>query len=140
MSHHMLTGSLLHSISSRGVLKGLDFFLLRTAPRDHQPPTTNRHQPPTATNHQPPTANRQPPTGNTWCARGLFWENCEHFFFPVKDRPDFKFGSHRLLAEEVGQRRRRIKESGRVTAPYFLKTQGSGSTAQRVIRIRMSTK
>ena len=30
------------------------FFLLRTAPKDHQPPTANRHQ--------PPTANRQPPT------------------------------------------------------------------------------
>ena len=39
------------------------FFLLRTAPRDHQPPTANSHQPPTATNRQPPTAtNRQPPT------------------------------------------------------------------------------
>ena len=48
----------------RAVLKGPDFFfLLRTAPRDHQPPTANRHQPPTATNRQPPTAtNRQPPT------------------------------------------------------------------------------
>ena len=41
------------------------FFLLRTALRDHQPPTTNRHQPPTATNRQPPTANGdQPPTAN----------------------------------------------------------------------------
>ena len=54
----------------RAVLWDRDFFLLRTAPRDHQPPTTNRHQPPTATNRQPltaanrqqrPTANRQPP-------------------------------------------------------------------------------
>ena len=37
--------------------------ILRTAPRDHQPPTTNRHQPPTATYRQPPAAtNRQPPT------------------------------------------------------------------------------
>ena len=36
---------------------------LRTAPRDHQPPTANSHQPPTATNRQPPTATnrRQPP-------------------------------------------------------------------------------
>ena len=33
---------------------------LRTAPKDHQPPTSNRYQPPT-TNRQPPTAaNRQP--------------------------------------------------------------------------------
>ena len=32
------------------------FFLLRTAPTDHQPPTANRHQPPTATNRQPPPA------------------------------------------------------------------------------------
>ena len=58
---------------SRGVLKGLDFFLLRTALRDrpkgpstanHQPPqTANRHQPPTANRRQPPAAtNRQPPT------------------------------------------------------------------------------
>ena len=43
------------------------FFLglpLRTAPRDHQPPTTNR-QPPTANRQPPPpTANRQPPTAN----------------------------------------------------------------------------
>ena len=36
------------------------FFLVRTAPRDHQPPTANR-QLPTAGPHQPPTANRQPP-------------------------------------------------------------------------------
>ena len=43
----------------RAVLKGPDFFLLRTAPRDHQPPTANSHQPPTATSRQPPTANRQ---------------------------------------------------------------------------------
>ena len=61
---------------ARGVLKELDFFLLRTALRDrpkgpstanHQPPpTANRHQPPAATNRQPPTtANRhQPPIPN----------------------------------------------------------------------------
>ena len=51
----------------RAVLKEPNFFLLfllRTAPRDHQPPTTNLHQPPTAANRQRrPTANRQsPPT------------------------------------------------------------------------------
>ena len=53
---------------ARAVLKGPDFFfLLRTAPRDHQPPTPNSHQPPTATNRQPPTAtNRQPPTAANW--------------------------------------------------------------------------
>ena len=54
-----------------GVLKKLDFFLLRTALRDrpkgpstgnHQPPA-NHHQPPTANRRQPPAAtNRQPPT------------------------------------------------------------------------------
>ena len=50
----------------RAVLKEPDFFLLRTAPRDHQPPTAKSHQPPTATNRQPPTAtNRQRrPTAN----------------------------------------------------------------------------
>ena len=52
----------------RGVLKEPIFFCegppLRTAPRDHQPPTANCQPPPTA-NHQPPTANRhQPPTAN----------------------------------------------------------------------------
>ena len=108
-----------HCLAGR-VLRELDFFLLRTAPRDHQPPTAIRHQlptasgdqpptanhcrpppttnpqpptaanhhqpPPTATNHQLPNANRQPPTANTWCARGLFWEKCatEHFFFPLR--------------------------------------------------------
>ena len=36
------------------------FFLLRTALKDHQPPTANSHQPPTA-NRQPPTASHQPP-------------------------------------------------------------------------------
>ena len=110
---------------TRGVLKGLDFFLLTTAQVtiNRQPPTTTNHQPPptasgdqpptanrqplpttspqprtaanhhqpppTATNCQSPTANRPPATANTWCARGLFWENCvqQHLFFPVKDRP-----------------------------------------------------
>ena len=54
---------------SRAVLKGPDFFFcqgppLRTAPRDHQPPTTNPHQPPTATNRRqsPAATNRQLPT------------------------------------------------------------------------------
>ena len=63
-------------VSCRGVLKGRDFFLLRTPLKDrpkgpptanrHQPPTTNRHQPPpTASGDQPPTANRhQPPITN----------------------------------------------------------------------------
>ena len=37
------------------VLKEPIFFWLRTAPRDHQPPTVNRHQPPTAS-RQPPIA------------------------------------------------------------------------------------
>ena len=32
------------------------FFWLRTAPRDHQPPTANCRQPPTANCLQPPTA------------------------------------------------------------------------------------
>ena len=32
------------------------FFLLRTALKDHQPPTANRHQLPTASNRQPQTA------------------------------------------------------------------------------------
>ena len=49
----------------RGPL-GTILFLLRTAPRDHQPPTTNRHQPPpTASRQPPPTASGdQPPTAN----------------------------------------------------------------------------
>ena len=51
-------------LGTRAVLKGPDFFLLRTALKDRPkgPPTANR-QPPTATNcHQPPTVNRcQPP-------------------------------------------------------------------------------
>ena len=50
-------------MTSTMVLKGPDFFLLRTAPSDHQPLTANCHQPPTATNRQPPTTtNRQPST------------------------------------------------------------------------------
>ena len=51
--------------ASRAVLKGPDFFLLRTALKDHPkgPPTANRQLPPTANRRQPPTANRrQPPT------------------------------------------------------------------------------
>ena len=47
-------------INAVTALKKPDFLLLRTAPRDHQPPTaTPPRQPPTATNRQPPTANRQ---------------------------------------------------------------------------------
>ena len=34
---------------------------LRTAPRDHQPPTANHQPPPTANHQPPPTANCQPP-------------------------------------------------------------------------------
>ena len=54
-------------LPGRAVLKGTRFFFfcqgppLRTAPRDHQPPTADSHQPPTATNRQPPTASHQPP-------------------------------------------------------------------------------
>ena len=53
----------------RGVLKEVDFFLLRTALRDRPkgprgnhwpPPTANRHQPPTENRQQRPTTNRQP--------------------------------------------------------------------------------
>ena len=56
------------SFPGRVVLKGRDFFLLRTALKDRPkgPPTANSHQLPTATNRQPPTAaNRQRrPTAN----------------------------------------------------------------------------
>ena len=38
------------------------FFLSRTAPREHPPPTVANHHQPSTTNHQPPTANHQPPT------------------------------------------------------------------------------
>ena len=47
------------------VLKRPEIFLLRTAPRDHQPPTANRHQPPTAANCQLPA------TTNHGVLRGL---------------------------------------------------------------------
>ena len=56
-----------HSRPGRSFRDQIFFFCeglrLRTAPRDHQPPTANSHQPPTATNRQPPTATnrRQPP-------------------------------------------------------------------------------
>ena len=45
----------------RGVLKGLDFVLLRTTLRDRPkgPSTANHQPPPTANRQQPPTANRQ---------------------------------------------------------------------------------
>ena len=105
-AHHTRSAEL------RAVLKGPDFFfLLRTAPRDHRPPTANSHQPPTATNrqlpstanrHQPPTTNRQrrptanhcqpPPTANRQppptmvehmeCPRAFLGKLVpEHFFF-----------------------------------------------------------
>ena len=44
--------------TSRAVLRNSFFFLVRTAPKDHQPPAANRHQPPAANRHQPPTGNR----------------------------------------------------------------------------------
>ena len=52
------------TVCARAVLKGPDFFLLRTALKDHPkgPPTANRQLPSTANRHQPPTTNRQPPT------------------------------------------------------------------------------
>ena len=49
-------------VLNRAVLKSPNFFLLRTASKDYQPPTANRHQPPPTSECQPPTANRcQPP-------------------------------------------------------------------------------
>ena len=59
---HDAASPLAHAQPGRS-LRDQIFFLLRTAPRDHQPPTADRHQPPTATNRQPrPTVNRcQPP-------------------------------------------------------------------------------
>ena len=69
----MFESSAIHCLHSgcvilRAVFKGRDFFFcsgppLRTAPRDHQPPTANHQPPPTADRRQPPAAtNRQPPT------------------------------------------------------------------------------
>ena len=85
-----------HPYIDKGVLKGVDFFLLRIAPRDHQPPTAaNRHQPPipkpqppsTTTNAQLPTAHRQ----HMVCPRAFLGKLCKGtFFFPVKDRPVYK--------------------------------------------------
>ena len=50
---------------ARAVLKEPNFFLLRTAPWDHQPPSTNRNQLPTAASRQLPTAtNHQSPITN----------------------------------------------------------------------------
>ena len=61
-----------YSVTLRAVLQEPNFFLLRTAPRDHQPltatncqppPTASRQQRPTANHCQPlPTTNHQPPT------------------------------------------------------------------------------
>ena len=52
-----------HMAWDRGILRELDFFLLRTALRDRPkgPPTANHQPPPTANRHQPPTANRHQP-------------------------------------------------------------------------------
>ena len=56
----------------------------RTLAQPHATP--QRAPPPTAINRQSPIANRQPPTANTWCARGHFLENLGTgtllFFFP----------------------------------------------------------
>ena len=51
--------------STRAVLENPIFFVLRTALKDHQPPTANRHQ--------PPTANRQPPTATNRCSILFLW-------------------------------------------------------------------
>ena len=101
----------------RAVLRYQKFFSprppLSNAPKDHQPPTTNRqplptgqppaatnrqlpqppsaanhHQPPpTAINHYSPIPNRPPPAAKTWCAHGHFRETSvqEHFLSSVKD-------------------------------------------------------
>ena len=76
-----------------------------TASGDQPPPTTNHRQPPpTATNRQSPTANRHyPPTANRQSPPTMvehmsytrsFCKNAvqEHFFFPLKDPPDWEGG------------------------------------------------
>ena len=83
-------------------------------PNHQLPPTTiNRHQPPTTASRQSPIANRQPPTANTWCARGHFWETGvqEHFFFFLSlktalPQPDPAHTQHR------GRERGRVQASG----------------------------
>ena len=63
-------GALWTSLTGRGVLKGLDFFLVKDRPYgppqgtiNRQPPTANRRQPPTASGDHPPTTNHcQPPS------------------------------------------------------------------------------
>ena len=53
------------SLFSPGLSLKTQIFFLRTAPRDHQPPTASHRQPPTATNRQPPAATDcQPPSAN----------------------------------------------------------------------------
>ena len=55
-------------VCAGGSLRNPIFYLLRTAPKGHQPPTANRHQPPNATNCQmPPTGNRHQPPNATNC-------------------------------------------------------------------------
>ena len=59
------SGRAIRDAIPRGYSKNSIF--LRTAPRDHQLPTTNHHQPPTTTNanRQPPTTSgNEPPTAN----------------------------------------------------------------------------
>ena len=47
---------------TKAVLKNLNVFLLRTNPKNRQPPTANCHQPPTDTRQMPPTTDYQPPS------------------------------------------------------------------------------
>ena len=49
------------------------FFLLRTAPDDHQPPTADRQPLAADRRPPPPTANRRPPPTATHCSIVLLW-------------------------------------------------------------------
>ena len=59
--HHPALPTMRTTQATRAVLKGPDFFLLRTALQDRPkgPPTANRQLPPTANRHRPSTANRR---------------------------------------------------------------------------------
>ena len=94
-----------HTIHGAKVKKVSVLEPLRTAPRDHQPPTANRpeHQPPPTANRQPPTAptptaNRLPPTfevekvlcpgsGERPGERSFLLALRRSFAFPRKDSP-----------------------------------------------------
>ena len=101
-----------------GSLRDWKFFLLRTALRDHQPPTANCHQTPTAnrcqlpsaTNHQPPTAanhhqppatkRQSPPTMVEFMSytRSFCKTAVQELFFPfLKDRPEEEGEGHRVM-------------------------------------------